>query len=136
MDKFVYRARMRRQERAKFQKKKKIIRAFIFLCSFLFVCGAIYCYNILTSYVYNSNTQHEAYENITPSETTKNIAKISIVGNITCNDTLIKEAFNTETNSYDFSYIFKNISKYLIDSDLTIGNLETNFIGNSYRIYW
>ena len=136
MDKFVYRARMRRQERAKIQKRKNFIRACIFLCSFLFVCGVVYCYKILTSNVYNSNTYLQSSENSTFQETTKSIVKMSIVGDITCNDTLIKEAFNSETNSYDFSYVFKNIEEYLNTSDITIGDLETNFAGDAFRIYW
>ena len=136
MDKFVYRARMRRQERAKIQKRKKFIRACIFLCSFLFVCGVVYGYKILSSNIYKSNNYLQSPENTTFQESTKSVVKLSIVGDITCNDTLIKEAFNSETNLYDFSNVFKNVKEYLNTSDITIGDLETNFTGDAFRIYW
>lgn len=57
-------------------------------------------------------------------------AKISAVGDILCQMDMIQDAQNED--SYDFSYIFDNITKYVKKSDIAIGTLETNFTSNRY----
>ena len=57
-------------------------------------------------------------------------AKISAVGDISCQMDMIQDAQNED--SYDFSYMFDNITKYVKKSDIAIGTLETNFTSNRY----
>lgn len=57
-------------------------------------------------------------------------AKISAVGDILCQMDMIQDAQNED--SYDFSYMFDNITKYVKKSDIAIGTLETNFTSNRY----
>lgn len=46
-----------------------------------------------------------------------------------CHSTNFKDVYNQETNSYDFSNVFSEVKDYLINADLTVGNLETTFAG-------
>ena len=57
-------------------------------------------------------------------------AKISAVGDILCQMDMIQDAQNED--SYDFSYMFDNITKYVKKSDIAIGTLETNFTSSRY----
>lgn len=57
-------------------------------------------------------------------------AKISAVGDILCQMDMMQDAQNED--SYDFSYMFDNITKYVKKSDIAIGTLETNFTSNRY----
>ena len=61
-----------------------------------------------------------------PSDTT---FTMTAVGDIMCHNTQYKDAYNSETNTYDFSYVFENISSHTKTADICIGNLETTFAG-------
>lgn len=56
--------------------------------------------------------------------------KMSVIGDIMCHNTQFKDAFNSSTNTYDFSYVFSEIAPYFENNDLNIGNLETTFAGS------
>lgn len=79
-------------------------------------------------------------------ETEKNIAnsnntirdstiRISAVGDILCENSILEDAYDKNTNSYDFKSMFKNMSTFFADSDITVGTMETNFINNEYSGY-
>lgn len=53
--------------------------------------------------------------------------KFSVIGDIMCHNTQYKDAFNSSTNTYDFSYVFSEIEEYFKGNDINIGNLETTF---------
>ena len=55
---------------------------------------------------------------------------MSVVGDIMCHSTNFKDAYDSNTKTYDFSHMFENVKQYLKDADITIGNLETTFAGN------
>lgn len=55
--------------------------------------------------------------------------KMSAIGDIMCHNSQYKDAYNSKTGSYDFSYIFEDIKKYINSADIAIGNLETTFAG-------
>lgn len=57
-------------------------------------------------------------------------AKISAVGDILCQMDMIDDAKTDD--GYDFSHMFTGISKFVKNSDLAIGTLETNFIDGKY----
>ena len=57
-------------------------------------------------------------------------ARIAAVGDILCQMDMIEDARSNET--YDFSSMFSNISKFVKNSDLAIGTLETNFVDGKY----
>lgn len=66
------------------------------------------------------------------AETIKTV-KIAAVGDILCQMDMIEDAYSD--GSYDFSNMFSNITKYVQNSDLAIGTLETNFTENNYSGY-
>ena len=47
-----------------------------------------------------------------------------------CHSTNYQDAYDKSTNSYDFSYVFEDIQNYLINADISVGNLETTFAGS------
>ncbi|MCI8655730.1 MAG: CapA family protein [Clostridia bacterium] len=61
-----------------------------------------------------------------PQDTTINM---SVIGDIMCHDTQYKDAYNSSTKEYDFSYVFSDVEYYLQTADITVGNLETTFAG-------
>ena len=79
-------------------------------------------------------------------ETEKNIAnsnntirdstiRISAVGDILCENSILEDAYDKNTNSYDFKSMFKNMSTFFEDSDITVGTMEANFTNNEYSGY-
>lgn len=55
--------------------------------------------------------------------------KMSAIGDIMCHNSQYKDAYNSKTGSYDFSYVFEDIKNYINSADIAIGNLETTFAG-------
>ena len=55
---------------------------------------------------------------------------MSVIGDIMCHNSQYVDAFNSSANTYDFSYVFENIKKYIEPADIAIGNLETTFAGS------
>ena len=60
-------------------------------------------------------------------ETTFNML---VTGDIMCHNTMYKDAFDSSTNTYDFSYMFDDIKYYIQTADIAVGNLETTFAGS------
>lgn len=56
---------------------------------------------------------------------------MSVIGDIMCHNSQYKDAYNSSTDTYDFSYVFKDIKNYISDADIAIGNLETTFAGKA-----
>lgn len=91
----------------------------------------------------NSNTQNKPANNvITESELADTIAvvqeeKISFLflGDIMSHDLQIQSAYNSKTNSYDFSTQFEHIKPIIQDVDITVGNLEVTLAGPPYKGY-
>ena len=57
-------------------------------------------------------------------------ARISAVGDILCQMDMIDDA--KIDDGYDFSHMFTEISKFVKNSDIAIGTLETNFVDGKY----
>ena len=69
-------------------------------------------------------SQSKAEEELKPSTFT-----LTAIGDIMCHNTQYKDAYDSSTGEYDFSYVFEDISDYIASSDISIGNLETCFAG-------
>lgn len=68
------------------------------------------------------------------SEQKKDVTiKLCAIGDIMCHNTQFQDAFNSSSNSYDFSYVFSEIAHHFKDNDLNIGNLETTFAGSARK---
>ncbi len=80
-----------------------------------------------------NNTQNANSDTTTTTEPTKKSTTINmaLTGDIMCHNTIYNDAFNKQSNTYDFSYIFDDIKYNIQTADIAIGNLETTFAGNS-----
>ena len=56
---------------------------------------------------------------------------MSVIGDIMCHDSQYKDAYVKSDDSYDFSYVFSDIQKYIQTADIAVGNLETTFAGKA-----
>lgn len=54
---------------------------------------------------------------------------MTAIGDVMCHNTQYWDAYNKETDSYDFSYVFDDISYYTKVADIAVGSLETSFAG-------
>ena len=54
---------------------------------------------------------------------------MTAIGDIMCHNSQYKDAYNSNTGTYDFSYAFTDIKEYINSADISIGNLETTFAG-------
>ena len=57
--------------------------------------------------------------------------KMSAIGDIMCHNSQYIDAYNSNTKTYDFSYVFTDIKQYISSADIAIGNLETTFAGKA-----
>lgn len=54
---------------------------------------------------------------------------ITAIGDVLCHNTQYWDAYDKQTNTYDFSYVFEEIEHYIKKADIAIGSLETSFAG-------
>jgi len=87
-----------------------------------------YLLTILFQYFIFNPSQVEKIKNtvITDSIIT---ARLCFVGDLMCHSTQFNYA-RVEADSFDFTGVFKEVKKYLMEPDLTVGNLETVIAGN------
>ena len=89
--------------------------------------------NINTSNVDNSDKNNQNGNNNPEDKKVEKKADITInmafTGDIMCHNTMFKDAYNSDTKEYDFSYYFDDIKYRLQTADITVGNLETTFAG-------
>lgn len=79
-----------------------------------------------TSISTDSDEKGEKLDNIKKEDIHINM---SVIGDIMCHNTQYKDAYNTNTDLYDFSYVFEDIKDYISSADIAVGNLETTFAG-------
>lgn len=79
----------------------------------------------------------ETEKNIANSNNTvrDSIIRISAVGDILCENSILEDAYDKGTQNYDFRSMFKNMSTFFADSDITVGTMETNYTDNKYSGY-
>ena len=61
------------------------------------------------------------------------IIKMSAVGDILCSDAMLQDAYNETSKTYDFSYMFNNVSGFIDDADIIMGTMETGIFEGTYR---
>lgn len=79
----------------------------------------------------------ETEKNIANSNNTvrDSIIRISAVGDILCENSILEDAYDKGTQNYDFTSMFKNMSTFFADSDIAVGTMETNYTDNKYSGY-
>lgn len=73
----------------------------------------------------SSNEEKIAQEEIKPDVT----FTLTAIGDIMCHNTQYWDAYQKETDTYDFSYVFENVKDYIAAGDISIANIETSFAG-------
>lgn len=63
---------------------------------------------------------------------TDEIIEMSAVGDILCSEAMIEDAYDEETDSYDFSHMFSQVSSFINKADIVMGTMETNFTSGDY----
>ncbi len=59
------------------------------------------------------------------------VASIVAIGDTLCHSQNFKDAYNSQTGTYDFSPMFKYVTKYFEDATVAVGNLEATLAGPS-----
>lgn len=78
----------------------------------------------------NKNEPDPIEEEPVEEDPTINI-RIAAVGDIMAHETQLISAYNTATDSYDFTSVFEDIRPIIEEADLAIGNFETTLAGPS-----
>ncbi len=76
----------------------------------------------------NSEDNQSQEQKIESKDTTINMA---FTGDIMCHNTIYKDAYNSENQTYNFSYLFDEIKYNIQTADISVGNIETTFSGSS-----
>lgn len=79
-----------------------------------------------TNINHNNHSELSDSENQEEEDTT---FTMTAIGDVLCHNTQYWDAYNKDTDTYDFSYVFEDIKHYFEATDLSIGNLETSFAG-------
>ena len=94
---------------------------------FIFIVGIIlFILFRIPSFLHES--KYEKTE--TDKEISNNVSTtihMSVIGDVMSHSTNFKNAYDSAKKNYDFSNTFRNISSYIKNSDIAIGNLETTF---------
>lgn len=77
----------------------------------------------------NETNQNESAENQKPTSPSPTTFTMAAIGDVMCHNTQYWDAYQKETDDYDFSYVFDDIIHYTKLPDITVGSLETSFAG-------
>ena len=120
------------------KKKKKIIKRralLLILIAIIIIFGIAEIQKLIKNSLENNgqvvaenvpNDSKVEEEEVIPEDITINM---SVIGDIMCHNSNYNDAYNSDTDTYDFSYVFQDIAKYFENDDITIGNLETTLAG-------
>ena len=88
--------------------------------------------HLLENTLDSSNTLSNTSSDSSVSSTSDGSRSFTLcaIGDVMCHNTQYWDAYVKETGEYDFSYVFKDIVKYTMSPDITIGSLETSFAGS------
>lgn len=77
----------------------------------------------------NTETEPENEPSVVITKKEDQRFSMSVIGDIMCHNSQYKDAYNSSTGTYDFSYVFEDIKNYVSEADIAVGNLETTFAG-------
>ena len=76
-----------------------------------------------------TSTNSNEEQNETSEKETDTTFTMTAIGDVMCHNTQYWDAYQKETDDYDFSYVFEDINRYIKTSDIAVGSLETSFAG-------
>lgn len=75
-------------------------------------------------------SNEDVNEKIDDSSNNEDVSfKMTAIGDVLCHNTQYWDAYNKETNTYDFNYVYDDIRSYVKNSDIAVASLETSFAG-------
>lgn len=77
----------------------------------------------------NTTNTTNGENTVTIAEKKDTTINMAFTGDIMCHNTIYNDAFDKQSNTYDFSYIFDDIKYNIQTADIAIGNLETTLAG-------
>lgn len=110
------------------KEKRKInkLKVFFTIIILALIIGALFGIKVL-----KNNNENVGVANTQPEEIIPEDIVVSIVGigDTLCHSQNFKDAYDAETDTYDFSPMFKNVTRYFENANIAVGNLETTLGG-------
>ena len=120
-------------------RKKKIRKLNVFLGVLIIIALiaiSIGMYTLINNPEFATSLFNKENENLAQNENKvieeipeDTIINIVGIGDTLCHSQNYKDAYNQETGTYDFSPMFKNITKYFDNATVAVGNLEATLAG-------
>lgn len=120
---------MKRQRKNKINIFKVIL--VLLIIGILTYCGYYGITKLAQSKTNNNiddNSQNTVAEEVIPEDS---VANIVAIGDTLCHSQNFKDAYDSSTGIYDFSPMFKYITKYFENATVCVGNLEASLAGPS-----
>lgn len=136
-------ARNTRKKRIILKDSEKFKKSVFILLFIIILCILIYNSKTIINLIKNNSNNVSIpvseedsttldNQNINTKKEQKDITfNMSVIGDIMCHNTQYTDAYNSNTDTYDFSYVFKDIKAKIKTADIAVGNLETTFAGKS-----
>lgn len=117
-------------DRSHKRNSKYFIVFLLILAVCLIATGLFYYFkNNNESQNINDSTHSELADSENQQEKVDTTFTMTAIGDVLCHNTQYWDAYNKDTDTYDFSYVFEDIKHYFEATDISIGNLETSFAG-------
>lgn len=115
----------KQKQHSKSKKQKKHYFKFL---------GILVVFILVIFAIGNHTHQEDTVPTVSALEETREERKsitihLAAVGDAMCHSQNFKDAYDSNTKTYDFSHVFTDIKYQLTSADITIGNLETTFAG-------
>lgn len=138
-------ARNTRKKRLIIKDEKKFKKSVSILLSIIVLCIVIYNAKTILNIINHNTTSSNISISENEEKNNDNIAEkkeeekksqditfnMAVIGDIMCHNTQYTDAYNSSSDTYDFSYVFENIKTYIKTADIAVGNLETTFAGKA-----
>lgn len=117
-------------DRSHKRNSKYFIVFLLILAVCLIATGLFYYFkNNNESQNINDSTHSKLADSENQQEKVDTTFTMTAIGDVLCHNTQYWDAYNKDTDTYDFSYVFEDIKHYFEATDISIGNLETSFAG-------
>ena len=133
------------QSQEKSQQKKFISILMFSIIFLLFILLGLFIFTQIRNWNYQTKLSKQTEETLSANTQDANSTEVSstpeidepepitftltAIGDVMCHNTQYWDAYQKETNTYDFSYVFDDIKFDIQKSDISVASLETCFAG-------
>lgn len=122
-------------DRSHKRNSKYFIVFLLILAVCLIATGLFYYFkNNNESQNINDSTHSKLADSENQQEKVDTTFTMTAIGDVLCHNTQYWDAYNKDTDTYDFSYVFEDIKHYFEATDISIGNLETSLLEKNVDI--